>query len=146
MGDLLIHMGRCCNPLPGEDIVGFITRSRGVTVHKKVCPNLRNEDEQERLVNVEWGQTKQLYPVRVSIQAWDRVGLLRDITTRVSEEGVNMASVVTAENADGTATTTLTLYTNGIGQLGHLFSKLEGVRGVISMARSNAESLTPSPS
>ena len=146
VGDLLIHMGRCCNPLPGEDIVGFITRSRGVTVHKKVCPNLRNEDEQERLVNVEWGQTKQLYPVRVSIQAWDRVGLLRDITTRVSEEGVNMASVVTAENADGTATTTLTLYTNGIGQLGHLFSKLEGVRGVISMARSNAESLTPSPS
>ena len=136
VGDLLIRMGRCCDPLPGEEIIGYITRSRGVTVHKKSCPNLRGEDELERLVNVEWGQTKELYPVRLTIQAWDRVGLLRDISTQVSEQGVNIASVVTSENPDGTATTSLTLYTTGIGQLSRLFSKLEGVRGVISATRS----------
>jgi len=145
VGDLLIRMGRCCNPLPGEEIVGYVTRSSGVTVHKRSCPNLRNEDEPERLVNVEWGQTRELYPVRVTIQAWDRVGLLRDITTRVSEQGVNMASVITSENPDGTATISLTLYTTGIGQLSRLFSKLEGVRGVISAIRSDASTVTPSP-
>ncbi|MCE2463010.1 MAG: bifunctional (p)ppGpp synthetase/guanosine-3',5'-bis(diphosphate) 3'-pyrophosphohydrolase [Dehalococcoidia bacterium] len=122
VGDLLIQMGRCCNPLPGEEIIGYITRSRGVTVHKANCPNVLNEDEQERLVNVEWGQTKQLYPIRLTVQAWDRVGLLRDITTQVSEEGVNIASAVTTENTDGTSTTSLTLHTTGVDQLGRLFS------------------------
>ena len=136
VGDLLTRMCRYCNPLPGEEIIGFITRSRGVTVHRKNCPNLRNEDEQERLVNVDWGQTRQLYPVRITIQAWDRVGLLRDLTTQVSEQGVNIAGVVTTENPDGTATTSLTLHTTGIGQLSRLFSKLEGVRGVLSATRS----------
>ena len=137
VGDLLIQMGRCCNPLPGEEIIGYITRSRGVTVHKANCPNVLNEDEQERLVNVEWGQTKQLYPIRLTVQAWDRVGLLRDITTQVSEEGVNIASAVTTENTDGTSTTSLTLHTTGVDQLGRLFSKLERVRGVINASRSS---------
>ena len=145
VGDLLIRMGRCCNPLPGEQIIGFITRSRGVTVHKKGCPNLRNEDEPERMVRVEWGQTKELYPVRITIVAWDRVGLLRDITAQVSEQGVNIASVVTLENPDSTATISLTLHTTGIGQLGRLFSKVEGIRGVISATRSSADASTPAP-
>ena len=101
-GDLLMQMGRCCNPLPGEEIIGYITRNRGVTVHKRICSNLRNEDEKERLVGVEWGQTRQFHPVRVTIQAWDRVGLLRDLTTKVSEQSVNIASVVSTENEDGT--------------------------------------------
>jgi GTP pyrophosphokinase len=143
VGDLLIRMGRCCEPLPGEEIIGYITRTRGVTVHKMNCPNLSNEDEQERLVRVEWGQTKELYPVRVTIQAWDRVGLLRDISTLVSAEGVNIASVVTTENPDGTVTTSLTLYTSGIGQLSRLFSKLEGVRGVINIARTSTPPSLP---
>ena len=144
VGDLLIHMGRCCNPLPGEEIIGFITRSRGVTVHRKNCSNLRNEDEPERLVSVDWGQTRELYPVRLTIQAWDRVGLLRDLTTQVSEQGVNIAGVLTTENPDGTATTSLTLHTTGIGQLSRLFSKLEGVRGVISAIRSTHDAPIPS--
>jgi GTP pyrophosphokinase len=140
VGDLLIRIGRCCHPLPGEEIVGFITRTKGVTVHKRSCPNLRNETEQERLVAVDWGQTRQLYPVRLTIQAWDRVGLLRDISTQVSEQGVNIAAVVTDENTDGTATISLTLHTTGIEQLSRVFSKLEGVRGVISATRTATDS------
>ncbi len=145
VGDLLTRMGRCCNPLPGEEIIGYVTRSRGVTVHKRSCPNLRHEDELERLVSVDWGKTRQLYPVRVTIVAWDRVGLLRDVTTLVSEQGVNIASVITSENPDGSATMSLTLYTTGIAQLGRLFSKLEGVRGVINATRSTTEGAVPSP-
>ena len=144
VGDLLTRMGRCCNPLPDDQIIGFVTRGSGVTIHKVNCPNLRNEDEKERLVEVEWGQSLVLYPVRVTILAWDRVGLLRDVTTRVSEERVNIASVVTKENAGGTATLSLTLYTTGIAQLSRLFSKLEGVRGMIRVTRSTSE--TPASS
>ena len=143
VGDLLLRMARCCEPLPGEEIIGYITRSHGVTVHKTSCPNLRNEDEKERLVKVDWGQTREMYPVRVTLQAWDRVGLLRDITTQVSEQGVNIASVVTTENDDGTATVSLTLHTTGIGQLDRLFSKLEGVRGVINAIRSANDGSVP---
>ena len=98
------------------------------------------------MVKVDWGKTRQLYPVRVTIQAWDRVGLLRDLTTQVSEQGVNIASVVTTENPDGTATTSLTLYTTGIAQMSRLFSKLEGVRGVLSATRSSNDGPAPAAS
>jgi GTP pyrophosphokinase len=135
VGDLLTRIARCCNPIPGDDILGFVTRSRGVTVHKKDCPSLKNEDEQERIVRVEWGEAKELYPVRVKIEAYDRVGLLRDITVQVSGEHVNIASVVTEEHPDGTVSISLTLHTTGLDQLGKLFAKLERVRAVISVAR-----------
>ncbi len=143
VGDLLIRMGRCCNPIPGDEISGFITRTRGVTVHKKDCPSLRNEDEQERIVKVEWGAARELYPARVKMKAYDRVGLLRDITVLVSEERVNIASVITQELEDGTVTIELTLHTTGLEQLGKLFAKLEGVRGITSVTRDRSSIPAP---
>ncbi len=137
VGDLLIHMGRCCNPIPGDPIIGFITRARGVTVHKQDCSSARHEDEPERLVDVQWGQEKQLYPVRIIMKAYDRVGLLRDVTALVSNEGVNIASVVTGDYSDSTVTLSLTCHTTGLDQLNKLFSKLDGVRGCISVTRDN---------
>ena len=94
-------------------------------------------------MKVEWGEVKELYPVRVRIEAYDRVGLLRDITVQVSEERVNIASVVTGEYTHGTVTIELTLHTSGLDQLGKLFAKLEGVRGVNSVSRSRSTTLTP---
>ena len=143
VGDLLVRIGRCCNPIPGDAIMGFITRARGVTVHKKDCPGIRNEDEQERVVKVEWGAARELHPVRVKMRAYDRVGLLRDVTVLVSEEHVNIAGVITKEHADGTVTMELTLHTTGLDQLGKLFSKLEAVRGAISVTRD--QSSLPAP-
>ena len=135
VGDLLTRMGRCCSPIPGDEIVGFVTRSRGVTVHKQDCNSVIHEDDRDRFIKVDWGEAKELYPVRVIMKAYDRVGLLRDLTHMVSEEGVNIASVVTEELADGTVTMALTVHTTGLEQLGKLFSKLEGVRGCISISR-----------
>ena len=135
VGDLLVHIGRCCNPIPGDPIIGFITRIRGVTVHKQDCPSARHEDEPERLVNVQWGKEQQLYPVRIIMKAYDRVGLLRDVTALVSNEGVNIASVVTGDYSNGTVTLSLTCHTTGLDQLNKLFSKLDGVRGCISVTR-----------
>src|SRR3989441_4392783 len=80
-GDLLTRLARCCNPVPGDKIMGYVTRGEGVSVHRADCRNVLNEDETERLVDVEWGRRGQLYPVAVHIDAWDRVGLLRGIST-----------------------------------------------------------------
>jgi GTP pyrophosphokinase len=137
VGDLLTRMAQCCNPIPGDEISGFVTRARGVTVHKRDCKSLLNEDEPERIVPVSWGEARELYPVRVCIEAYDRVGLLRDVTVRVSEERVNIASVVTQERTDGTVIMELTLHTTGLEQLGKLFAKLEGVKSVTSVTRAN---------
>ena len=134
-GDLLVRIGHCCNPIPGDPIIGFITRVRGVTVHKQDCSNVRHGDEPERLVDVQWGEEKQLYPVRIIMKAYDRVGLLRDVTALVSNEGVNIASVVTGDYTDSTVTLSLTCHTTGLDQLNKLFSKMEGVRGCISVTR-----------
>jgi len=141
VGDLMTRIAQCCNPIPGDAIVGYITRGRGITVHRKDCPNILREDEKERLVDVQWGAMQQLYSVPTNVVVWDRVGLLRDISTLVSEEGVNMSGVGTRDMEDGRVTISLTLYTNGIGQLSRIFRKMEGVRGVISVSRNT--SVTP---
>ncbi|MFQ5924748.1 MAG: RelA/SpoT family protein [Dehalococcoidia bacterium] len=135
VGNILTHLAPCCNPMPGDEIIGYVTRTKGVTVHRKDCPNIAHTDEKERLIKVEWGHSDQFYSVPVSIEAWDRVGLLRDISTIVAEEKVNIASVNAADHNDQTTSIFLTLETKGIEQLSRLLSKLEGVRGIISVTR-----------
>lgn len=135
-GDLLTHIAPCCQPVPGDQIIGFVTRTRGVTIHRKDCPNVLNEDEKERLVKVAWGKSSFSFPVGIRVDAWDRVGLLRDITALVSDEKINIASVSFDEQGDDALSISLTLDITNLGQLGRLFSKLEGVQGVISVTRS----------
>jgi GTP pyrophosphokinase len=135
VGDLLTHLAPCCNPMPGEEIIGYITRTKGISVHRQDCPNIANIDDKERLIKVEWGPRDQLYSAPVRIEALDRVGLLRDISAIVAEERVNIAAVNTTNHDDQTTSIFLTLETKGIGQLSRLLSKLDGVRGVISVSR-----------
>lgn len=135
IGNLLTTMARCCNPVPGDQILGYVTRARGVTVHRADCHNVLNESQRERLVSVEWGTASKLYPVAVRIEAWDRVGLLRDITTVVVEDKVNMVGVRTVEGSDGGVTVLATLETTGIEQLSRLLSRIEIIRGVRSVER-----------
>ena len=137
VGDLLTRMANCCTPVLGDSIMGYITRSRGVTVHRSNCSNILAEREKERLIPVGWSKTHELYPVRVRLEARDRVGLLRDITSLVSEEGVNIASCVSEEEKD-VSVVSLTMYVDGINQLSRLFSKMESVRGVIGVSRARA--------
>ncbi|MGE3074328.1 MAG: bifunctional (p)ppGpp synthetase/guanosine-3',5'-bis(diphosphate) 3'-pyrophosphohydrolase [Dehalococcoidia bacterium] len=135
VGNLLTTMARCCNPVPGDQIVGYVTRTRGVTVHRADCHNILNEEERERIVGVEWGTVTKLYPVQILIEAWDRVGLLRDITTVVTEDKVNMVGVRTTEIGDGSVSIQATLETTGIEQLSRLLSRLEIIRGVRTVDR-----------
>jgi len=141
VGDLLTRMAQCCNPSRGDNITGYITRSRGVTVHRKDCPNIKNESVNERLIKVDWGQARTLYPVDIQIDAYDRVGLLKDITSLVSEHRVNIANCETREMADRSIIT-MTLYTRGIDELNKVFSKLESVKGITNIIRSPDQSVT----
>jgi GTP pyrophosphokinase len=103
VGNLLTRLARCCNPLPGDAIVGFITRGQGVTVHRQDCANtLRHRDEHgERLIEVSWGQAAgRTYPVEVEITAYERTGLLRDITGLLANEKINVIAVNTLTDKD----------------------------------------------
>ena len=135
--DVLTRLARCCQPLPGNEIMGFITRAQGVSVHRKSCHNIKNVTEPERLIEVDWGSTARLYPVRIEIEGKDRVGLLRDITTVVSAEKVNISGVISETHEDGTVTEHLSLGTNGIRQLSRIFNRLEKVPGVLRVRRSD---------
>jgi GTP pyrophosphokinase len=134
-GGMHVVLARCCRPLPGEPIIGFITRSRGVTVHRRDCHNVRQQAEPERFVECDWGPLGQLYSAAVLVHAWDRVGLLRDISTIVAAEDVNMVGVRTMEKDDLTTTVHNTLETQGLPQVSQLKGRLESVRGVISVSR-----------
>ena len=94
-----------------------------------------HEDEKDRLIPVQWGESDSLYPVKIQVQAWDRVGLMRDITTLVAEEKINIAAVNLTNNADQSISTSLTLETMNLAQLSRLLAKVEGIRGVISATR-----------
>ena len=137
VGDLVSVVAKCCSPLPGDDIVGYITSNEGVSIHRKECQTIGEYDETQRFIQVDWGARKNLYPVHLILEAWDRVGLLRDVSTHVSEERVNIASLMTRDPIEGIAIMDITVFTTDVHQLGRLFAKLEEVKGVINVSRIN---------
>ncbi len=134
VGDLLTQLAPCCNPLPGDHIIGYITRSHGITVHRKDCLNVINVEDKKRLIEVSWGEIQEVYPVDIQIDAWDRVGLLRDITTFIAEAKVNISSINTTYHNEITSTFA-TIEIANMAQLTQLLSKIQGVRGIISATR-----------
>lgn len=149
VGDLLTQIARCCNPVPGDAIIGFVSRTRGVIIHRKDCPNIVNTDEPERLISVTWGPQMAAHPVALVIEAEDRLGLLRDITTLLTESKINIASLSTVNRTDGTASIHLTVEMPDTGYLPRLLTRLERVKGVLSATRSTirpAASVTERPS
>jgi GTP pyrophosphokinase len=126
----------CCQPVPGDAIVGYTTRGKGITVHRSDCVNAVNAVEKQRMVPVDWdGQATHLYPVAIKIEAWDRTGLLRDIATVVAESKVNMSAVKVDVYDDKSAVVSTTVEIDSLSQLSRLMEKLELVRDVHTVAR-----------
>ena len=134
VGDLMTRLAHCCNPVPGDPIIGYITRGTGITVHHRDCPNIKNLDT-ERLIEVDWGVTREAYPVLIRIEAFDRAGLLRDLAAIVADEGISMSAVNVSTHDDNTASIQATLQIAGIEQLREVLSRLEGVRDVLEVRR-----------
>lgn len=131
---LLTSMARCCKPAPGDPIVGYITRGRGVTIHRVDCPNVLEKREPDRYIRVAWGQAQQTYPVSVRISAYDRDGLLRDVSTVVSEEHINIANV-SVNVKDSLATLEVILDIHDVEVLSRVLARLEQLPNVIEARR-----------
>ncbi|MGI6209303.1 MAG: GTP diphosphokinase [Anaerolineae bacterium] len=138
VGNILTTLAKCCRPVPGDDITGYVTRGRGVTVHRRDCPNILNSNEQERLIEVEWGggDDGHRYPVSVHIRAWDRGGLLRDIAAVVADEDINMSAAnVVTQKKENMATITATLEIRNMAQLSRTLARLEHLPNVLEARR-----------
>jgi len=137
VGDLLTRVAGCCHPLPGDPVVGYVTRGRGITIHRQDCPNILYLVDRERLIEVEWGEElKQVFPVMIEVLAYDRTGLMRDITEIMAGERINITSAsVTTHPRDHTAVITATLEISSIEQLSRVLTRIERLPNVFEARR-----------
>ena len=136
MTDMLTTLARCCKPLPGDAIRGYVTRGKGVTVHRVDCVNVRNAADPDRVVEVEWERgNSQVFPVNIKIEAWDRTGLLRDIAAVIAESKINLSGADVQVYDDRTAVISTIVEIANLTQLSRLLERLEGVRDVHTVAR-----------
>ena len=136
VGDLLVRFAKCCSPIPGDDITGYVTRGKGVTVHRATCPSVLSERDIERLIDVEWESvSQQTYPITVRIDGLDRPGLLNEITNVVAEAKVNIVAASVGTQPDGSASILLTLRVTSLDQLSRVLARVERVRDVVGVIR-----------
>ena len=140
--NLMIRVARCCNPVPGDEIVGFITKGRGITVHRRDCPNIRSlpEEERARFIEVEWeskGQSK-AYSTELVLEAGDRKGLLSDISRTCDELDVEIEGLNGKRTKDGGIRIVLTLSITGTNQMQKVMRSLKNISGVIEVYRQSA--------
>jgi GTP pyrophosphokinase len=136
MSDMLTTLAQCCKPLAGDAVRGYITRGKGVTVHRADCVNVRNAGDPDRIVEVEWERgNNQVYPVNIKIEAWDRTGLLRDIAAVIAESKINLSGADVQVYDDRTAVISTIVEIANLTQLSRLLERLEGVRDVHTVAR-----------
>jgi guanosine-3',5'-bis(diphosphate) 3'-pyrophosphohydrolase len=132
---LLYNMARCCNPTAGDEIIGYITRGRGATIHRKDCPNILRVRDVERLIEVSWGSPTSTFPVPVRVKAFDRSGLLRDISTLLAEEDVAMSKVRVDVNRKNMAILDLLVQVRDVGHLSRVLDRLERLSNVVEARR-----------
>jgi len=133
---LLSSMARCCNPMPGDQIVGYITRGRGATIHRQDCPNILRLKDRERLLQVDWGHAVRTFPVPVQIKAYDRQGLMGDISNLLDGEGVNIVDVGVKVNRS-LAELNLIVEVRDLAQLSRILTRIESLPNVMEALRSN---------
>lgn len=135
MGDMMVLFGKCCNPIPGDPIVGFVTRGRGVSVHVSDCPRVLGQD-QERIINVEWDQSNAASrTTRIKIVCMDRPGMLAKMTEAMTNEGANIVGANVHIDDDKTAINNFDIEIRDLAQLRHIIKALERVKGIISVER-----------
>ncbi len=138
--NVLVRFPRCCNPVPGDRIVGYITRGRGVAIHRQDCPSLqshlRDESQQGRLIEVCWDDVDaRYYPVEITVNAMDRPGLLSDVARAVAETNTNILYSRTWAYGNKAAKIDMVIEVRNLDQLGSIAARLQKVRGVFSVDR-----------
>jgi guanosine-3',5'-bis(diphosphate) 3'-pyrophosphohydrolase len=131
---LLSTIARCCNPMPGDQIVGYITRGRGATIHRQDCPNILRRKDTERLLQVSWGKVERTFPVQITVKAYDRQGLMGDISTLLQGENVNIADVSVNYNRT-VADLKLVIEIRDLAQLSRVLTRIESLPNVLEAQR-----------
>lgn len=133
--DILVRFGKCCQPVPGDAIIGFITRGSGVTVHRGGCVNALKTNP-ERLIEVEWdAATKEAFPVKIRIRAMDRMALLADVAAAISKSGANIINANTQTEENKQVTSFFTLEVSDKEKLDQIISSLKKIKQVIDVDR-----------
>lgn len=142
IGNLLTHTALCCKPAPGDDAIGFITQGRGVAIHRTDCPNILNltPENRNRLVDIDWGNQENVrYPVDLNIDAYDRPGLVRDVSTLIANEKFNLIAISTMVNkTENLAHLKLTVEVPSLETLSKLFDRIKHIPNVIDVMRQGA--------
>ena len=135
----MTHIAQCCQPLPGDDIIGYITMGRGISIHQQECSNIfhANNEQKKRFIEVHWGnKDKEGYKVDIVINAYDRNGLLRDVTQLLSSEKANVYSFSTNINkSDNTALIYLTVEVASLDALSRLLKQFKQIPNVMDAKR-----------
>lgn len=143
--DLSVRFSKCCGPVPGDEIVGFVTRGRGVSIHRTDCVNILSlpEDERARLIDAEWegmeadGVSRDRFEAEIKIYAPDRTGLLMDVTKTMTEKNINLLSVNTRTGKNGIATISVSFSITGTEELRDIIDKIKNIRGIIDVERTS---------
>jgi len=133
---LLWQMARCCKPAPGDQIVGYITRGRGATIHRQDCPNMLRRKDKERLLQVGWGKLEHTFPVAIKVKAYDRQGLMVDISTLLTSENVNIVDVNVSVSRT-LAVINLIIEVKDLSQLSRILTRIESLPNVLEAHRAN---------
>lgn len=136
--DLLTRLGKCCKPIPGDDVIGYITLGEGVTVHKQNCSNIIHlpEARQNRLIDIDWGSDTETYMVDVEIEAYNRDGILNDITQLLSSLRINLIRADSRlEDSDQLKMVEITIQISDSEELSLVLNRLQQVKNVISAGR-----------
>ena len=140
--DLAVRFSKCCSPVPGDEIVGFVTRGRGISIHRTDCINIINlpEEERIRLIDAEWQQPealtgKEKYSTEIKIFANNRIGMFVDISKVFTERQIDITSMNVRTSKQGKATIIMTFDIHGIEELNKLSEKLRQIEGVLDIER-----------
>mgnify|MGYP002697341761 CR=1 FL=1 len=139
--DVAVHFSKCCSPVPGDEIVGFVTRGRGVSIHRTDCINVINlsEIERARLIEAEWqvseADTTQTYTTEINIYANNRKGLLAEVSKIFLELDIDIITINVSNNKKGRATLSMSFDITGVEQLNRIITKIRNVEGVIDIER-----------
>ena len=141
LDDLAVRFSRCCNPVPGDEIIGFVTRGRGISIHRTDCVNMIHlpVEERNRLIEAEWSpkanKNQEYYPVEIVIYTFDRSGVLFDVSKVFTENGIDIKSMNVRTSKQNKATFVVGFETRGVEQLNKLVKKLRGVQSIIDIER-----------
>ncbi len=136
--NVLIKLSQCCQPIPGDEVIGFITRGRGITVHKKSCPSIKQmKGEQERFINIVWSGSEQSHPVKIAITATDRPHLFRDIADQISVMKTNIIKIEAPEPEGGIATIKFVLGVKSVDHMNEIIKRLKTIKDIRDVYKIN---------